>query len=96
MMLAFTTEETDRWAGAWVVVGAAVVVGAVVVLAVADEVLAGAEAVASAVTGDPPLHAASATTGATRPTVARRRRRVPVAVDGRAGIRAEVFIFRPA
>jgi hypothetical protein len=53
-------------------------------------------AVGSAVTGDSPLHAASATTGATRPMTAQRRRRVLGAVDGRAGAAAEVFISPPA
>jgi len=81
------------------VVGAAVVGGAVVVDVVDVLVAAGvvaAGAVGSAVTGDSPLHAASATTGATRPTTASRRRRAPEAVDGRVVAGSEVFISRPA
>jgi hypothetical protein len=53
-------------------------------------------AVGSAVPPEPPLHAASATTGATRPTTARRRSWAREAVDGRAGAGAEVFISPPA
>ncbi|GAA2745038.1 hypothetical protein GCM10009868_25040 [Terrabacter aerolatus] len=79
-------------------------VPALVVAELADE-LAGAlvvaglvppGAVGSAVTADSPLQAASATTGATRPTTARRRRRLREAVRGRAGAAAEVFISPPA
>jgi len=71
--------------------------GAAVVLEVLVEAGAvAAWAVASAVAPDPPLHAASATTGATRPTTARRRSWARGAVDGRAGAGAEVFIFPPA
>jgi hypothetical protein len=80
-----------------VLVGDAVVVvvsDVVVVVLVAGVVPAGA--VGSAVTGASALHAASATTGATRPTTARCRRRAPVAVDGRAEAGAEVVISGPA
>src|SRR5690349_4609801 len=56
------------------------------------DAVAPAGAVGSAVTGDSPLQAASATTGATRPTTASRRRRAPEAVEGRARAAAGVFM----
>jgi len=78
-----------------VVLGVAVE-GAVVLEVLVEAGVVAACAVASAVAPDPPLHAASATTGATRPTTARRRSWAREAVDGRAGAGAEVFIFPPA
>jgi hypothetical protein len=94
-----TTVVDVRSTGAWspVVLGPAVVVvagGVADVPADADAPPVGA--VGSAVTGDSPLQAASATTGATRPMTAARRRRAPEAVVGRARAAAEVFMSRTA